>query len=156
MKKAIKSLVLASIMLFLIQFPCEARKHVMNITPVQDISTKNEAISKGDIINFAVTKDLYVDGHLFIAKGTPVSATVQFVESNAWIGETPLLILNYFETKDVMGDPVVIEYALEIKGKYGLSKVTQYAKYYAKSIILCANLDIKAESLEFNVLFDKD
>ena len=158
MKKSIfiKSFIIALLIFCAFQLPSEAKKYVLNLTPSQRISTKDEAISKGDILPFEVTKDLYVDGALFIAQGSPVLATVQFVEPNAWIGETPLLTLNYFETRDVTGDPVVIEYELNIKGKYGMSNVWQYTKYYTKSIIFCANLDIQPYATGFNVLFDKD
>ncbi len=156
MKNLTKLLTLTLLVFAAFALPSEAKKYVMNITPAQEIYTKGNALTKGDVLQFTVTKDLYVDNLLFIAKDTPVNATVEFVEGDAWMGETPLMTLNYFETKDVTGDPVIIEYALNIKGKYGKSKVSQYAKYYAKSIIYCANLELKPNELEFNVLFDKD
>ena len=137
------------------QMPCEARKYVLNITPAQEINTKDETLQKGAVVNFTTVNDVYVGSALYIKKGTPVTALVNYVEKDAWIGETPLLILSYFETKDVTGDPVVIDYTLKIKAKYGMSKFSEYAKYYAKSIIFCANLNLKPNDLIFNVLFDK-
>ncbi len=137
------------------QMPSEARKYVLNITPAQEISTKDESLQKGSVVNFTAVNDVYVGSTLYIKKGTPVTALVNYVEKDAWIGETPLLILSYFETKDVTGDPVVIDYTLKIKAKYGMSKFSEYAKYYAKSIIFCANLDLKPNDLVFNVIFDK-
>ena len=136
--------------------PSEAKKYVLNITPAQEIYTANDKISKGDVIDFTVTKDLYINNLLFVAKDTPASATVMYVNGDAWMGELPLLTLNYFQTKNVLGDPVIIEYDLHIKGKYGKSKVSQYVKYYAKSIVCCANLELKPNEVEFNVLFDAD
>lgn len=155
MKKALNIIFLSAVIFFGFHQPSEARKYVMNITPAQEICTKGQAISKGDVLNFVVSKDTYIEDQLFLSKGTPVSATVGYAEGDAWVGETPLLVLSYFETKDVTGDPVVVEYPLKIKGKYGLSKFSEYAKYYVKSIIYTANLELKPDVHEFNVLFER-
>lgn len=156
MKKLVYTITLLVLSVFVLQTPCEARKYVLNITPAQEINTKDESLQKGSVVKFTSVNDVYVDGHLYIQKDTPVTALVNYVERDAWIGETPLLILSYFETKDVTGDPVVIDYTLKIKAKYGMSKFIDYAKYYTKSIIFCANLDLKPNDLVFNVLFEKE
>lgn len=138
----------------MLQLASEAKTYVMHITPTQTINLRNGQIKVDDILDFCVVDDITRNGEVYIAKDTPVKATVKHVEDDAWVGDSDLLELSHFETTDVNGNPVVFDYSLKIKGRYGITKAKDYIKYSVKSLFFYANLDFKPGSVIFNVLFD--
>lgn len=155
MIKFLKSFVICLFVFCIFQLPSEAKKYVIQITPEQVISTAHGNIKVDDIIEFSVTQDVFKNGTLFIRKETPVKASVSFVQDDAWVGDSSLLELSHFETTDVDGNPVIIDYGLKIKGKYGISKPTDFIKYFCKSFVFYANLNYQPKEVLFNILLDE-
>ncbi len=65
------------------------------------ISTKNEAISEGQIIDFIIKEDVKHNYKTIVPKGTVVSAEVQTYMSRGMNGIPAVLILDDFEIKNI-------------------------------------------------------
>lgn len=140
----------------ILKLPCEAKTYVLQITPAQVINIRANHIKTDDSLDFAVVKDVYKNDEIYIAKETPVKATVSYVQEDAWVGDSPLLELRHFETTDVKGNPIIIDYNLKIRGKYGITKPVDFCKYFVKSFFFYANLNYQPKEVAFNVLFEEE
>lgn len=97
-------------------FVYAAEKIPVLITPDQIISTNHDEVEVGDDIDFKVVKDVYKDDTLFIKKGAPVIADVDYVCPNDWLGDSAYIQFKKFKVLDFNHKWVNVNYCLNISG----------------------------------------
>lgn len=128
----------------------------IKIRAAQKISTCYDEIEVGDSIRFVVARDVNKNGKLYIKKGTPIDAIVDFVSDNGWNYDNAQIDFKQFKTKSVNGDKVIINSPLSIDGfeilKYKNNRVAQFFNYCGV-VFRGKEVDIEPqkESIEFNI-----
>ena len=105
----------------------------VKIKPAQKISTCYDEIEYGDKIRFAVVKDVYKNGKLYIKKGTPVYGIVDYVNENGWAYDNAQIDFKEFRTKNIEGKVIKISSPVSINGfeilKYKGKRAAQFFNY---------------------------
>ena len=128
----------------------------VKIKPIQNISTCFDEIEIGDSIKFAISKDIYKNGELYIAKDTPVIGLVDYVSDNGWAYDNAQIDIKKFKTKTVDGKilnistPVSINVfdILQYKGK-------RFAQFFNYCGIVFRGKEVEIipekDNIEFNI-----
>lgn len=135
-----------------------AEKIPVKITPAQIISTHHDEIETGDYINFETAKDVYINNKLYIRKNTPVIAFVDFFHPNGWVGDSAEIKINSFETLDVNGKNVSINYPFVIDGNsLKVNDVKQYLVRIASILIFVrgSEIYIEPDTKVFNIFIER-
>lgn len=151
----IKKLVLFIFLILFFAPIAFAEKIPVKIAPIQVISTHNDEIEMGDYISFVVVKDVYIDNKLYLKKDTPIIAFVNFLHPNGWAGDSADIKMNSFETTDVNGQRVTINYPLEINGNS--LKANDIKLYLADTILRLirgSEIFIEPDTKIFNIFID--
>lgn len=134
-----------------------AEKIPVSIAPLQAISTNYDEIETGDYITFVIVNDVYTDGKLYLKKGTPVEAFVDFFHPNGWVGDSAEIKIKTFETTDSMGKKVIINYPLDLNG-YTLkaNDIKQYLSWVFTSLIRGSEIYIEPDTKIFNIFIETE
>jgi len=112
-----KKVLFASLILVLSNFQSVlAEKIPVRIAPTQIISSHEDEIEVADWISFEIVNDIYVNDKLYIKKETPIYGFVDFFKPNGWVGDSAEIYFKNFETKDVDGKKITLNYPLKING----------------------------------------
>lgn len=135
-----------------------AEKVPLRITPSQIISTKNDEIETGDLINFATVKDVYINDKLYIEKGTPIYGQVDFLHPNGWAGDNAEIKIKKFKTLTTKNDKITISSPLTINGNSKKAKdIKNYFSMLSLKLALIlrgAEVDIEPDEQEFNIFIE--
>ena len=92
-----------------------------------------DEIEYGDKIRFAVVKDVYKNGKLYIKKGTPVYGIVDYVNENGWAYDNAQIDFKEFRVKNIEGKVIKISSPVSINGfeilKYKGKRAAQFFNY---------------------------
>jgi hypothetical protein len=91
------------------------------VTP-EEISSKKAQL--GDLVNFKVDEDVFVNGHVIISKGTLAQGRVMNAEKSGRLGKAGTLGIRFESTSTVDGQPIRIRAA---KGREGDDKTMSVA-----------------------------
>ncbi len=73
----------------------------VKIKPTQKITTANPNLQEGDIVNFVIEKDVFVNNKITIKKDSPVKGLITYIEPNEFGGQNAKITIEQFETVDV-------------------------------------------------------
>lgn len=148
--------ILFIVLFFLLTTPAFAEKTPVKIAPAQIISTNHDEIEVGDWINFETVNDVYVNGNLYIKKNTPLYGFVDFVHPNGWAGDSAEVRFKIFETSDLNGKKVIINYPLILNGNNSKNNdVKQYLAIVFLRLIRGAEICIEPDNKIFNVFIER-
>lgn len=152
----IKKNILFILLFFLLTTPAFAEKTPVKIAPAQIISTNHDEIEVGDWVNFEIVNDVYVNGSLYIKKNTPLYGFVDFVHPNGWAGDSAEVRFKTFETNDLKGQKVIINYPLVLNGSNSKNNdVKQYLAMAFLRLIRGAEICIEPDTKIFNIFIER-
>jgi len=93
-----------------------AEKIPVRIAPTQVISTHHDELEVADWISFEIVNDIYINDKLYIRKATPIYGCVDFFKPNGWVGDSAEIYFKNFETKNIEGKKITINYPLKLNG----------------------------------------
>ena len=128
----------------------------VKIKPIQNISTCFDEIEIGDSIKFAISKDIYKNGELYIAKDTPVIGFVDYVSDNGWAYDNAQIDIKKFKTKTVDGKILNISTPVSINGFDILQyKGKRFAQFFNYCGIVFRGKEVEIipekDNIEFNI-----
>ncbi len=128
----------------------------VKIKPIQNISTCFDEIEIGDSIKFAISKDIYKNGELYIAKDTPVIGLVDYVSDNGWAYDNAQIDIKKFKTKTVDGKILNISTPVSINGFDILQyKGKRFAQFFNYCGIVFRGKEVEIipekDNIEFNI-----
>lgn len=152
----IKKNILFILLFFLLTTPTFAEKTPVKIAPAQIISTNHDEIEVGDWVNFETVNDVYVNGNLYIKKNTPLYGFVDFVHPNGWVGDSAEVRFKIFETSDLNGKKVIINYPLILNGNNSKNNaVKQYFAIVFLRLIRGAEMCVEPDTKIFNIFIEQ-
>lgn len=87
------------------------------ISSIFQINTENNTIiNEGQTLTFKVLKNIYKNGDVFIAKGTPVSALVETLTQPSFGGDPAEIHIGRFTTIDINGKKVELTGEIQKQG----------------------------------------
>jgi hypothetical protein len=111
-----KNIIFYLIMFVCLSSPAFAEKIPIKIMPAELLSTKQDEIEVGDLINFQIKNDVYLNDRLYIKQGTKIIGIVNFVHNNGWGGDNAEITIEKFVTKDINGRKIEINSPIIING----------------------------------------
>lgn len=121
--------------------PVFAQKTPVRITPTQIISTHNNEIETGDWLKFEIVNDVYINDKIYLKKQTPIYGFVDFIHPNGWAGDKAEIKIKTFETEDVNGKKVIINYPFNLKeNKELVSDSKEWVIEFISEIPILSNL----------------
>lgn len=152
-----KKILLLLLIVTLVGFQtAQAEKIPVKITPLQLISTHHDEIETGDYITFVVVNDVYANGNLYIKKGTLVDAFVDFFHPNGWAGDNAEIKINSFETTDVNGKKLTINYPIDMNGNnLKHNDIKQYLSWVFTNLIRGSEICIEPDTNIYNIFIEK-
>lgn len=94
-----------------------AERLPVSITPNQIISTDKDEIEFGDDLDFKVVKDVYKDDAVYIKKGAPVIAEVDYVSPNGWVADSAYVQIKKIKILDSKSTWLEVPCSLKILGR---------------------------------------
>lgn len=128
-----KKILLLTLILISFTLSTQAEKIPVKISPSEIVSTHHDEFEVGDLINFHVTKDVYLDDSVYIKKGTKILGLVDYVHPNGWLNDCAEIKFSKFETKDINGKKVTIDYPMIIEN---VSSKNTDKKYKTTMLVL--------------------
>lgn len=133
-----------------------AEKLVLKITPIQEISTKNDEVEVEDWIKFKTVNDVFYNNKLYIKKGAIVIGIVNSVHENGLIADNAQIDFSEFKVKDVNNKLVTIKYPLVLNRKNSVCyNFADKVKKYFGVAFMGNEIYIKPETTTYNLIFNK-
>lgn len=88
----------------------------VNIKPAYKISTSNVNLHEGDVVDFIISDDVFVDSKKVLKKGRKVTATITSLDDNDILAKPASVYIENFHTYDVGGHEVVLSGIIFKKG----------------------------------------
>lgn len=151
-----KLLLLTIIVLSIFSSKAIAEKIPIKIEPTRIISTHNDEIELGDWIPFSVINDIYVKDKLYIKKGEPIYGFVDFFHPNGWAGDNAEIRFKKFQTKNIYGKEITINYPLDIDGNS--AKANDLKVHFVSQILIIfrgAEIFIEPDTKMFNLFIER-
>ncbi len=148
------------IVLFLILFApfstVYAEKVPVRFSPAQIISTEHDEVQLGDWIEFKIVNDVYLDGKIYLKKGTLIIGVVDFVHENGWVKDKAEISFKTFYTKDVNGKKIEINYPLVLTQKLLVkNNIKKLALQEIESLIRGQEICIEPDTVSFNIFIER-
>ena len=147
-----KKLFLILILALATKMPALAEIVPLQIAPTEVISTEHDEIQVGDWVQFETTKDTYLDGKLYLKKGTPVVGVVDFYHPNGWcLDEAELRFKTFYfvnenNIKTEVNCTVNVNELSLIR-----NDVKEQTKHFFKTVIRGSEIYIEPDTKTFNI-----
>jgi hypothetical protein len=119
---------------------------IIPIQPVEEISTSNDELEFGDIVEFKIIRNVYKKGTLYIKSETPIYGIIDSIDENGWCADNAAIYFKEFKTKDVNNNKITIKADLKIDGfeilKFKSVRQKQFFNYFS-TFIRGKEVDIK-------------
>lgn len=133
-----------------------AEKIPVKITPIQEISTFNDAVEVGDWIKFKVVNDVYYGNNLYIKKDTIVTGIVENLHENGLIADNAEIYFQEFKLRTVDGKLITIKYPLYLNRSNSVCyNFLDKAKKYVGVIFKGNEVYIKPYTTTYNLILNK-
>lgn len=151
-----KTKIFLILILYLITAPhAFAEKIPVKIEPAQVISTHHDEIEVGDKIKFFVSKDVKVDGKIYLEKGTNIYGIVDFVHNNGWAGDSAEIKFNKFITQNINGEKIIINYPIDLVGNKETANASRQLLSEILMLIRGAEILIEPDSMYVNIFITR-
>lgn len=108
---------LFSLLILLIVGQISAAKEILvNIKPVNKITTSNINLQEGDSVDFSITDDIFINSKLYLKKNEPVSGIITSSEENGYLYKPAALYIDNFVVKDADGKTIKLKGIVYKKG----------------------------------------
>lgn len=151
-----KKLLFILFIMFFIGLPCFAEKIPIRIAPIQVISTNNNEVEVGDLIEFEIVDNVYKDGSLYLKKGGRIFGIVDFVHPNGWLADAADIKIKYFKTVDINNKKIEIICPININGNKLVKKDVKECILLVSSIFTRGHeIYIEPDSQIFNIFIER-
>lgn len=100
----------------------------VQIEPEKKVTTSSSKLQEGDIVNFVILKDVYLNSKVYLKNGETVSGTITSLKQNNFLYEPAEIYIENFSTKDLTGKSVKLSGIIFKKGNdYG--NITQFIPF---------------------------
>ena len=89
----------------------------VNIYAPEKITTSNVNLKEGDSVDFAISKDIYINNKLFLKKDVKVTGIITEMHDNNFVCEPATVVLDNFRATNPDGKPVKFKSHLYITGR---------------------------------------
>lgn len=133
-----------------------AEKVPLKITPIQIIKTDKDDVQLGDWVDFATVNDVYLNNELYIKKGTPVIAVVDFVHENGWVKDNAEIRFKTFYTTDIKQNKIEINFPFNLTQRLLVKDdVKKLIGLELINTIRGSEVYIEPDTKTFNIFFDR-
>ena len=127
---------------------------IIPIQPMEEISTSNDELEFGDIVEFKTIRNVYKKGALYIKSETPIYGIIDSIDENGWCADNAAIYFKEFKTRDVNNNKITIKADLKIDGfeilKFKSERSKQFFNYIS-TFVRGKEVDIK--DLDRNLKF---
>ena len=127
---------------------------IIPIQPMETISTSDDELEYGDIIEFQTIRNVYKKGVLYIKSETPIYGIIDSIDENGWCADNAAIYFKEFKTRDVNNNKITIKADLKIDGfeilKFKSERSKQFFNYIS-TFVRGKEVDIK--DLDRNLKF---
>lgn len=146
---------LSLILFSILTMPSFAEKIPVRIEPIQVISTHHDEVEVGDKIKFTTTKDVMLNGKIYIKASTNVYALVDFVHNNGWAGDNAEIKFNKFITQNINGEKIIIKYPISLKGCHEKANIIKTFLADITILVRGAEIYIEPDSMYVNIFITR-
>lgn len=109
--------IILSLFLFSIGLASFSNEQIVNLYAPVKITTSNVNLKEGDEINFALSKDIYVNSKLYARKDEKVTGLITSLEPNGFACKEASIYVENFKTKNVDGKEIKLDGIIYHKGR---------------------------------------
>lgn len=119
---------LLGIIVFLLGQITFAKTILVQVKPIQKITTTNSKLQEGDNVDFIVVNDVFLNSKLYLKMDEPVVGTITSLKPNNFLYEPASVYIENFVTKNVYGKKVKLDGIIYKKGN-DYSLITQFIPF---------------------------
>lgn len=90
---------------------------LVQIRPVEKITTSNPNLKEGDSLNFVVDKDVYLNSKLYLKRGEQVVGIITSLEENGFTCKEASIYVENFRVKNTDGKEIKLNGIIYQKGR---------------------------------------